>query len=79
MVKFEAAKLSVNYYSTQSDNVRYTTIKDLLMKIHEKYFTEPHLQHGANKISVDYDSLSRNDRRFLDLIDQEAVKADQHN
>ena len=44
--------------------------------MYEHDFVEPQLQHCANKISFSYDKLSRNDRRFLDLMDQKAVKVD---
>ena len=48
------------------------------MKIHEKDFVAPQLQKATDIISVKYDSLSRNNIGFLDLIDQETVKADGH-
>ena len=48
------------------------------MKMHEEDFVAPQLQKAANIISVKYDSLSRNNIGFLDLIDQEAAKADGH-
>ena len=46
--------------------------------MYEHDFVEPQLQHCANKISINYDKLSRNERRFLDLMDQKAVKVDGH-
>ena len=46
--------------------------------MYEHDFVEPQLQHCANKISINYDKLSRNDRRSLDLIDQKAVKVNGH-
>ena len=48
------------------------------MKMYEHDFVEPQLQHYANKISINYDKLSRNNRRFLDLMDQKKVKVDGH-
>ena len=48
------------------------------MKMYEHDFVEPQLQHCANKIGINYDKLSGNKRRFLDLMDQKAVKVDGH-
>ena len=48
------------------------------MKIYKHDFVEPQLQHCANKISINDDKLSRNKRRFLDSMDQKAVKVDGH-
>ena len=62
----------------QSDKVRDTSIKGLLMKMYEHNFVELQLQHCVKKISINYDELSRNDGRFLDLMDQKAVKVDGH-
>ena len=62
----------------QSDKVRDTSIKGLLMKMYEYNFVELQLQHCVKKISINYDELSRNDGRFLDLMDQKAVKVDGH-
>ena len=39
-------------------------------------FGKPHLQHRANKISTSYNKSSKNDRRFLNLMDQKTVKID---
>ena len=46
--------------------------------MYENDLVEPQLQHCTNKISINYDKLSRNDRRFLDLMDQKAIKVDGH-
>ena len=46
------------------------------MKMYEHDFVEPQMQHRANKIRINYDKLSRNDRIFLDLINRKAVKVD---
>ena len=70
--------LPSNHYFTQSHKVRDTSIESLLMKMYKHDFVEPQLQHCANKISINYDKLSRNDRRFLNLMDQKAVKVDGH-
>ena len=78
MVKSVVTGLPSNHYFMQSDEVRDTSIEGLLMKMYEQSFVEPQLQHWANKISINYDKLSRNDRRFLDLMDQKAVKVDGH-
>ena len=48
----------------QSDKVRDTSIKGLLMKMYEHNFTEPQLEHCANKMSINYDKLPRNDKIF---------------
>ena len=48
------------------------------MKMYEHDFVECQLQHCANKISINYDKLSWNDRRFLDLMNQKVVKVDGH-
>ena len=78
MVKSVVTGLSLNHYFTQSDKVRDTSIEGLLMKMYEHDFVEPQLQHCDNKMNINYDKLSRNDRRFLDLMDQKAVKVDGH-
>ena len=62
----------------QSVKVRDTSIEVSLMKMYEHDFVEPLLQHCANKIGINYDKLSRNKRRFLDSMDQKAVKVDGH-
>ena len=62
MVKSVVTGLCSNHYFTQSDEVRDTSIEDLLMKMFEHDFFEPQLQHRANKIGINYDELSRNDR-----------------
>ena len=64
MVKSVVTGLPSNHYFTQSDKVRDTSVEGLLMKIYEHDFVEPQLQHCANKVSINYDKLSRNDRRF---------------
>ena len=78
MVKSVVTELPSNHYFTQSDKVRDTFIGGLLTKMYEHDFLEPQLQHCVNKISINYDKLSRNDRRFFDLTDQKAVKVDGH-
>ena len=74
MVKSVVTGLPSNHYFTQFDKARDTSIEGLLMKMYEHDFFEPQLQHCANKISINCDKLSRNGRRFLDLMDQKAVK-----
>ena len=46
--------------------------------MYEHDFVEPQLQPCANKISINYDKLSKNDWRFLDWMDQKAVKVEGH-
>ena len=42
-------------------------------------FVEPEPQYSVNyKINLNYDNLSKNDRRFLELMEREAVKIDGH-
>ena len=48
------------------------------MKMYKHDFVEPQLQLCDNKISINYDKLSRNNRRFLNFMDQKAVKGDEH-
>ena len=72
LVKSVVTGLPWNHYLMQSDNARDTSIEGLLMKMYEHDFVEPQLQHCANKISINYDKLSRSDRRFLDLMDQKS-------
>ena len=48
------------------------------MKMYEHDSVEPQLQHCDNKISIDYDKLSRNDRRFLNLMEQKLVNVAGH-
>ena len=74
MVNSVVTGLHSNHYFTQSDKVRDTSIELLLMKMYEHDFVERHLQHRANKISINYDKLSSNDKRFLDLMDQKESK-----
>ena len=62
----------------QSDKVRDTSIKGLLMKMYEHNFVEPQLEHCANKMSINYDKLPKNDQIFWDLMDQKAVKVEGH-
>ena len=46
--------------------------------MYENNFVERQLQHRANKIRINYDKLSKNNRRFLDLMGQNTVKVDGH-
>ena len=78
LVKSVVTGFASNHYFTQSDKVRDTSVEGLLMRIYEHNFVESQLQHSAYKISINYDKLSGNDRRFLDLMDKKAVKVDGH-
>ena len=78
MVKSVVTGLPSNHYFRQSDKVKDTSIEGLFMKMYEHDFVEPQLQHCDNKISITYEKFSRNDRRFLNLMDQKAVKVDGH-
>ena len=51
----------------------------MLKKIYEHDLVEPESQYSVNnKINLNYDNLSKNDRRFLELMEREAVKIDEH-
>ena len=78
MVKSVVTGLPSNHHFTQSNKVKDTSIEGLLMKMYEHDFVEPQLQHCDNKISINYDKLPRNDRKFFNLMDQYAGKADGH-
>ena len=78
MVKSVVTGLPSNHYFTQSDKVKDTSIEGFFMKMYEYNFVEPQLKHCANKVSINYDKFSRNDKKVLDLIDQKAVKVDGH-
>ena len=67
------------HYFTVPTKVRETSIKNMLKKIYEHDFVEPEPQYSVNnKINLNYDNLSKNDRRFLELMEREAVKSDGH-
>ena len=78
MVKSVVTGLPSNHHFTQSDKVKDTSIEGLFMKMYEHNFVEPQLQHCDNKISINSDKLSRNDRISSNLMDQKAVKVDGH-
>ena len=69
MVLSVVIELHSNHYFTQYDKVRDTAIEGFLMNLYEHGSIEPQLQHCANKIIINYDKLSRNDWRILDLMD----------
>ena len=67
------------YYFTVLTKVRETSVEIMLKKIYEHDFIEPESQYSVNnKINLNYDNLSKNDRTFLELIEREAVKIDEH-
>ena len=66
-----------SHYFTVPTKVRETFIKSMLKKIYEHDIVEPELQHSVNnKINLNYDNLSKNDKRFLELMEREAVRTD---
>ena len=65
MVKSVITGLPLNHYFVQYDKVRDTSIEGLLMKMYKCNFVEPQLQHCANKISINYDKLSRNNNKIF--------------
>ena len=49
----------------------------MLKKIYKDDFVEPESQYYVhNNINLNYDNLSRNYRRFLELMERESVKID---
>ena len=68
------------HYFTVPTKVKETSIENMLKKIYENDFAEAESQYSVNnKINLNYDNLSKNDdRRFLELMKQEAVKIDRH-
>ena len=67
------------HYVTVPTKVRETSIESMLKKIYEHDFDEPESQYCVNnKINPNYDNLSKNDRRFLELMERQAVKTDGH-
>ena len=66
-----------SYYFTVPTKVRETSIESMLKKIYEHDFVEPESQCCMNnKIILNYDNLSKNDRRFLELMEREAARID---
>ena len=63
-----------SHYFTVPTEVRETSIKSMLKKIYEHNFVEPESLYC--KINLNYDNLSKNDRRFLELMEREAVRID---
>ena len=50
-----------------------------MKKIYEHDFVEPESQYYVNnKIYLNYDNLSKKDRRFLEVMEREAVRIDGH-
>ena len=67
------------HYFAVPTKVRETSIKNILKKIYEHDFVEPESQYSVNnKINFNYDNLSKNDKRLLELMEREAVKIDGH-
>ena len=67
-----------NHFFTVPTEVKETSIESMLEKIYKNDFVELELQYCANKINLNYDNLSKNDRKFLELMRKEAVKIDGH-
>ena len=67
------------HYFTVPIKVRETSIEKMLKKIYKHDFVEPESQYSFNnKINFNYDNFSKNDRRFLELMEREAVKINGH-
>ena len=71
IVKSVVTWLRSNHYFTQSDK-RYVYWRFVDRNFE---YVEPQLQHRVNKMIISCDKISRNDRRFLDLMEQ---KVDVH-
>ena len=68
-----------SHYFTVPTEVRETFIRSMLKKIYEHDFVEPELQYCVNnKINHNYDNLSKNDMKLLELMERETVKIDGH-
>lgn len=59
MVKSVVTGIPSNHYFTRSVKVKDASIEGLLIKIYKHDFVEPQLQYCDNKISINYDKLSR--------------------
>ena len=65
------------HYFTVPTKVRETSIESMLKKIYDHDFVEPESQYCVNnKIKLNYDNLPKNEKRFLELMEREAVKID---
>ena len=65
------------HYLTVLTKVRETFTEKMLEKIQEHDFVEPESQYSLdNKITLNYDNLSKNDRKFLELMERKAAKID---
>ena len=54
---------------------RETFIESMLKKVYEHDFVEPESQYCVNnKINLNYDNLSKNDKRFLELMEREGLQ-----
>ena len=74
----DTVKPRLHYFAVPT-KVRETSIKNILKKIYEHDFVEPESQYSVNnKINFNYDNLSKNDKRLLELMEREAVKIDGH-
>ena len=68
-----------SHYFTVPTKVRKTSIKTMLNKSYEHDFVEPESQYCVNtKISLNYDNLSKNESKFLELMEREGAKIERH-
>ena len=71
-------KTGRHYFSVLT-KVRETSIENILKKIYEHDFVDlSHPYSVNNKINLNYDNLSRNNRRFLELMERKSVKIYEH-
>ena len=67
------------HYFTVPTKLRENSIENMSNKIYQHAFVETESQYSVNnKIKLNYDNLSKNDKRFSELMEKESVKIDRH-
>ena len=78
-ISAHTVKPGSHYFTVLPIKVREASIESMLKKIFEHIFDELALQYCVNnKINLNYDNLSKNNRRLLELMEREAVNIDVH-
>ena len=68
-----------SHFFTVPTKVRETSIESMLGKTYEHDFVEPESRYCVNKkINFNYENLSKKNKRFLKLMEREAVKINGH-
>ena len=67
-----------NSFITRPIEVKDNSIENLLQKLYENDFVETQLERSQNKMAIYYDNLSKNDRSFLNLMNEKAKLVDGH-